>query len=48
MTLCLMLLVMGSALYLEPVEGAMKDFAAGFSTVPRRRDPSMTRLEEPC
>eukprot|EP00913_Durusdinium_trenchii_P027594 g25882.t1 len=32
MTLCLMLLVMGSALYLEPVEGAMKDFAAGFST----------------
>ena len=32
MTLCLMLLVMGSALYLEPVTGAMADFASAFST----------------
>lgn len=34
LSLCLMLLVMGSALYLESVEGVMAQFASAFSTVP--------------
>ena len=33
LSLCLMLLVMGSALYLDSVEGVMAQFASAFSTV---------------